>query len=849
MERIYKPQTRLQSAKDSPLLGSEGYQFGFYDAGIVREIVDTYGGGYRTLTLPIPTDNQEFEYLESFISNPEVQYALVDKDKIVVLMTENCEGWLTSLNELGYTVNSGDKTNKRLKSVHRPTLLNAHFEPDELKVMVVAPDEYSRYVFLSNNPTAPEQYCTYDVAERLLDGGFVISSRIIQRAVENIPMHYDFDGDDNHDYYHDPQMRRRIVSDLLNQKVYNARIIFELGFLKGNCFVSDNLPDGVDIITSSANIKHEISYSKGFRFLAEPQGPKSKVVTDDQTVINFPQLFPQQDMEYWLDEEYEKMYQLATNGHLLTNWKYIYQRNWRENESPEDNESRARNAYIGYRWTSSGFSITDSPWLMETVSTAHAKPLENRVIIPCSVYEQIIPESLVRMTGDYNFEVEPGDIRRHHELGVHVVNDIDWLEMYESHGGHDADDFFKLFYREFVDGPNQGFKVVAVRSPNGYGEYTIFNYVPEEWKPTWLTSDGTSVHFPQVSGIGWPTRLSEAIRNHEVEYSGLPSLTQPKEKREGTYDVDDFLRDVRIAMSGGNVGGFVNGCMVHSSVIGTHRSVQLCSLEDAIDKCINPDHEADVSAIDEEARLMYVEAIQSGQPIDRALWIKRGGARYLKKGQEVKLYDGQLTQLKTMSYIKYDNYCKRIRTWAQYNARPNEIIHQLGQRFYYWAIPFIRNFRMNLYNENSSDQSAVSGKIERNTWENIYQTIVDKIVSFERVEDQYDYVLGLYSASIKLPTSSGKITDQIVMNRSVYPYLEAALQFYGIASVPTFRVVNGRPVIESLRHDSWWWPNEDGDFVNYDDPVAFQKAHAKDSQVVFTMPKPAAVERRTKSKF
>jgi hypothetical protein len=55
--------------------------------------------------------------------------------------------------------------------------------------------------------------------------------------------------------------------------------------------VSDNLPLDVDVINSAANIKKEVTYTGGYRLLAEPQGPKSRVITDDQTVINFPKLF------------------------------------------------------------------------------------------------------------------------------------------------------------------------------------------------------------------------------------------------------------------------------------------------------------------------------------------------------------------------------------------------------------------------------------------------------------------------------------------------------------------------------------------------------------------------------
>jgi len=837
MQRIYKPQLRLQALDGGPLRGGDGYQFGFYDAGIMRQILDHFGGGYKVWTLPVPNTDKEFKYAQKLVNRSSVLYSLVDKDKIVYVTVDNCPDWMSALTQLGYEVHSGDKTNKRLKSAHRPTLLNATFGVNELNVLIVESDSYSRYDFTGDEINVPDEYADPSVYERLLDGGFVISKRLVQRAVENLPVYDPENSTDTSDYYYDPRVRRKIVQDLLNSKTLNARIIFDKGFLKGNCFVVD-LPGDIDIITSEANIKNEITYNQGFQFLAEPQGPKSRVITDDQTVINFPKLFRKSDMDMWLTEEYKKLYQEATSGNLLTNWKYIYQRNWKDTNTLDDNEARARMAYVGYRWTAAGFSVTESPWLMETVSISHARPLENRIPIPCSVYEQIVPESLVRMAGYYDFEVNQGDIKRLTDLGVHVVNDIDWLEMYESHGGHDEDDFFKLFYREFEGGPIQGKKVLVARSPNGYGEYSIFNYVEGEWSPAWFMADGTEVRFPKVNGRNWPKRLSEATSEGYVRYSGLPSSHSPKVKRTGPYSQDDVIRDIKIAMAGGNVGGFVNAAMLHSSVVAKHRSVQLCSLEDAIDKCINPDHELDVLAIDTEASTIVQEVVSSGKPIDRNLWNNRGSTRYLKVGQTVELYEGKITQMNNLCYSHYSDYVYKIRQWTQENSRPSDIIHTLGQRFYSWALPVLRNFRMGLYNTNSSQDTISAGVIQRNRWEQLYSDLVDRINSFERIEDRNDFVISLYSATIQVPTSKGKITDQIVMNRLVFPYLEEALQFYGIANIPMYRIVNNDVKIELTKNDSWWWPASDGSIISYTDPYEFQKAHSMDSPIDFRMSKP-----------
>ena len=295
-------------------------------------------------------------------------------------------------------------------------------------------------------------------------------------------------------------------------------------------------------------------------------------------------------------------------------------------------------------------------------------------------------------------------------------------------------------------------------------------------------------------------------------------------------------RDVTISMAGGNVGGYVNACMLHSMIVKSHRPVQLCSLETAIDKCINPDDVDDVKAIDAEARLMVREAIEANKPIDETFWTKRGLRRFLNKGETIETCVGPIGTISRLCDKYRKQYVADIRSWSQDNARPDEIVHEVGRRMYFRALPHLRNFRMGLFNSNSSEQAMMSGGIERNSWEEMYQGIVDIICSYERFEDRCDFVLGLYSVTMKNPTSAGKITDQLVMNRFVYPYLERALQFYGIANITMYDGRFKDMKITTIRNTEWFWPDQNGTIVPYDNPLEFQKAHAKDSPVVWKMP-------------
>lgn len=835
--RTYIPAVRLKSTPIGPLRSVNDYQFGFYDIGVLRDAMNIGNfSEYRVAALPIPQNEQELAKAESIVRHPGVEYAIVDKNKLVLTLFDGQDisrGWMSTLSSMGFAVKGGGKAAKRMKSFHRPTLINAHF--DHLNIQIVDSLKYTKYIM---DIDAPE-YDDPEITDRLLDGLFIVSPRLIKSGIENLPINQPNDLSETEEYYYDPNIRLKLQKFLASSKVYNARILTSFGIIKGNMVVSDLLPEGVDVITSRANIKKEVTYSGGYRLLAEPQGPKSRVITDDQTVINCPKLFPKADMEFWLKEEYEKMFQEAIQGKLLQNWKTIYTRLWRDSDDIEDKEVQARMTYAAYRWVAAGFSITESPWLFENLAISHAMPLQKRIPIPCSVYEQIISESMAKMAG-YDINVSPGTIKRINEIGVHVVDDIDWLEIYQSHGGHDGDDFFKLFYRTMKGGKYDGQKVVvAVRSPNGKGEYSIFKYVESEWSPTWITSNGDKIKFPEVEGTGWPTRLSEAIASGQVFYKGLPSTHHKTDAHvSDVYDQDQVMADLQAAMNGGNVGRYVNAAMLHAMVFSSHRSEQLCSLEDAIDGCTQTVDPADRSAIDEEARILVREVIDSGLPVDRAFWQSRNFQNSLKEGEYVDLFDGKITQLYDLCSRYFQAYRARVVEWSQQNARPDEVVHKLGSRLYFHALPHLRRFRMNIYNANAPEVVQNNNPVQRDAWESIYSGIVEAIEKHERIQDRHDFVIALYSVSLNVPTSGGKISDQIVMNRVVFPYLERALQHYGIAKrLVLDRNADSTLEISQVKPESWTYTPDDGQPQTFTDIFEYQKFHSKYSKIVHTTSK------------
>jgi len=291
-------------------------------------------------------------------------------------------------------------------------------------------------------------------------------------------------------------------------------------------------------------------------------------------------------------------------------------------------------------------------------------------------------------------------------------------------------------------------------------------------------------------------------------------------------------------MNGGNVGRYVNAVMLYSSVFPNHREEQLCSLESAIDGCTQTADPADRAAIDEEAKLLVRKVIESGRPIDRAFWQSRNFNNSLKEGETIELYDGKITQIYELCNQYFHAYRARVTNWAQENARPEETVHQLGKRLYFHALPHLRRFRMNIYNANSTQVTTQNTNVQRDDWENLYQGIVDTIENFERPQDRHDFVLALYSVSLKVPTSNGKISDQIVMNRVVYPYLEKALQHYGLAKrVIIERNFDGTLNIRQAVADSWYYVPENETAHSFNDIFEYQKFHSKYSSVVHTYSK------------
>jgi hypothetical protein len=289
-------------------------------------------------------------------------------------------------------------------------------------------------------------------------------------------------------------------------------------------------------------------------------------------------------------------------------------------------------------------------------------------------------------------------------------------------------------------------------------------------------------------------------------------------------------------MTTGNVGGYVNAVMLHSLTINQHRPVQMCSLESAIDGCTQTDVPEDRRAIDIESELIVKEVLESGKPIDQWYWETRGFAnRY--RDQDVTLYEGKTTQVAMLCKKYFAEYCKKVAEWAQENARPVDAVAAIGERLVLHAQADIRRFRKEIYEANTAPTSS-TGNIQRETWEILYDKISFHIDSFERDEDKHDYIIALLHSSIKFPTTDGIVTDQIVMNRTIYPYLERALIFYGLGSLlKLHKSPTGKLTVEDVAVSMWEHIDEDNNIHTFNDPLDYQKFHQQFSTIRHTAPR------------
>jgi hypothetical protein len=814
-------------------------KLGGYMLFILQFFAELLGDGrFLVLTLVAPENVAQREYVAAMFRpgrtnkarNPDgtvvyfrseaIAYSYLDGKRLILVVLGENNGWLSFARQSGVIIKGMGKVVKRLKAFNRPTLLGAHFE--NLDVEVVADDAFSAEDLdaaiqaIRDATPVHLQLSDEEYKERLLDGWVVISDRVLQEMISQSEFHAD------------PFRRFLQIRKARRLKVGNVRITTDLGFIKGNCAVAKM---DADVRVAASGIKAEIFSANHFLIILEPQEIGEHVITNAQTMINLPKLFRQSDIVVWVKEHFASLRSSIENGQLfpsVTELDNLRYKRMKELDAVDEGISSAMQ-YSAIEYVMRGGDITKSRSMLTMVAKARYNNLIDRkgnvrVPVPCAVHAQVISQSSAKMAG-HDIVVPRGALRFCKELECFVNNDIDYIMDYDNHGGRDLDDFYDIFFRE-MDGRRV---MIVVRSPNGKGEYSIYDYVEGDYHPVWTKSDGSTVIFPEVNGKGWPKRVSEALNDGSLVYTGLPSKGLPKvEEADEEYSIQSVLSAVDDGLGGDSSPGmYINARMLWDQVFPGLRKEHICSLEDAIDTFVQVGTKVDKSALNKAAVELIEEVVASGRTIDRYFWRTRNFKRSLPKGTPVELGDGQFTR--TIKLLK--DHTKEFEIWLEGYIKdnmsvPDALVGFLGGKqaslkpvnqrtdadnilkdAYQRAFAVLKEFNARIGAESDRAELDVEALLQANPWIEpedakasigperwpvIFQPVMEE---FQRIEQEqgivarHTFAMALMAASYSNRTKRGIVNDTIVWNAKQdkegnptgpFRYMVDAMRFFGL---------------------------------------------------------------------
>lgn len=774
----------------APMVASPSLMGG-YTFPILEDIAQ--GATYQILKADLPKGNaNKMMMIYNVAISPETVYAYVEEGDVTMIQIEGWDRRATPMSTFGWTITAGPKTFKRLKTLNRPFRLWS--KPDRpLRVYVVPDDGYTN-----------EDLDGFadDEKERLLDGGFVISRALYQDCLENVkfPIATTEDAPELQvDYYRSQEfVRQAQFFHAFNARIFGNMIFSGLlhgeklhGMLKGEAFInaSDTCERmNVDIICARSALKHEVFNDKNTYVLLEPQKAKKFGVNSDlQSMITLPAVYQPDDVKSWIRDYLLANFENLKNDKIMESWFematpfFNSSTRWFDN-----NDVTTLTKWNARAWLMSGRKITESPWLFEQLGTAVAKSIKStdasklRFPIPCAVRAQVISQSFASMAG-HDLPVPQGAARWSEALESIVVNDLDWLEMYRSHGGHDLDDFFVGYFRTYRNMR----KIILVRSPNDFGEYSMFDYIEGDWYPLVERHDGSFILFPEISDDPslWSKRLSEAVEDGDIMYTGLPSQSQPKQSSGQPYSVNHVMQLLQNnSGSAACVGANVNARALWSLSANVHRPIQLTSMENCIDAGTQGGSADDTDAVMAEAKQIVKDIIDDDSLlVDEYMWTTRFAPIFgMPMGRHRFTAATHISQAHRFRLDAYQAFMKLVRDYAQQNLSANcdPQVHRLGRRLERKAYDVLTQTRLAMVGmQPAGEQSLAPGD-----WRDVHSLALEAISEYESEIDRHDFVLALYSVCFRVPArSSGKVSDQLVMNPHIFPYLLSAMRFYGLA--------------------------------------------------------------------
>ena len=415
---------------------------------------------------------------------------------------------------LGIRFKVNEKTEKRASQILRPYLVSGSLPYGLIKDRIKIIED-------------PE-------LEKALDGSMVISRRLFMEVAKQVPSLMD---------------HPRMGCKTLNFRAF----VPNHGLVKAMALVSDNLPEGVDMVFHRTNVKaKEVAVESDLVYIGwDPQPGKTRAYAGKQTMINAAWFWgigkgnPRKTRPYaWALEELAKLRKCIEEGRT-------------PEEDPDELEEllasgriesgfTTRSRFNALEWAAAGGKTAELPSLFKsTIDSAFDQivgpdknDLDFRVQIPGGVYCQIVSQEMIKEVDPYLYKtnISEGQVVYLASHKVLVVNTKWWVANLINFGGCDGDDKFTAVFR-LVDGV---IKVFVYRTPNSRNEYAVLEY-PEGFDLPPLEGDWKAEPWfmPKV-GRGKQDRPPQMswLENKKLLPEPLPKVEFPAG---GDRDANTFL--------------------------------------------------------------------------------------------------------------------------------------------------------------------------------------------------------------------------------------------------------------------------------------------------------------------
>lgn len=561
----------------------------------------------HSITLHKDMDVSYLEYLHN-----QAVWSNTRKGKLHLLLVEGHNRWGEVFTNAGLKILDAPKVSKRVAGLFAPRALS--ISKPTIKVLEVPQDNFATKDHGGDT-------------EKLLDGAGGISRRVFEEMYSNWDKRVQGQG---YPTFKIDAMSRRFENAIM----VNGRCFTGQGLWKGNWYIME-----VDEIVSLYGEEYDLimpegSLKKGVYtgvedvyITLEVQEYHDVVHTAYQPMSNLRPMFTAAMLEEWAKDYFDHLRIKMEEGIMLDsvadilNTEYDAIDRGIKGESPD---IKAR--WAAAEWVARGLDLRSSPHLMTSTASAKARSIMKtdpttgedvkfRLPVPCAWYMQLISESAAKMYG-YKGKVTNGEARVWWKGKMVVISDDDYVEHYMRFGGADLDDFYQIYFRTY-----KGEKViVALRSPNGWGEYGVFKFHEGDKSPVWKKANGEEEEFLEFKGA-LPKQLDLAIKDGDITMMDLEKADPHGYSNLLITREDAWEKVLGELQSNVSAGTLVNAVMLYYTVMKQHIPLTYGTLEDFIDLTTQDD-----LPVASAARLKFLAGwlvnlvVQSGKPIDKRLW-------------------------------------------------------------------------------------------------------------------------------------------------------------------------------------------------------------------------------------